>query len=59
MAASIYIEQESGTFTRPMRRHDGYYTRCFSPPTATGTPPEHSLLSVVLESPSAVPAGEG
>ena len=51
MAASIFIEQESGTFTRRTHPHNGYYAGDFSTPKATGTAPEHSLLSVVLESP--------
>lgn len=55
MAASIFIEQESGTFTKPIHRHNGYYAGDFSTPRATRTPPAHSLLSVVLESPSAPP----
>jgi hypothetical protein len=32
MAASISIEQESGTYTRPFHRHKGYYAGDFSTP---------------------------
>lgn len=35
MAASIFIEQESGTFTRPIHRHNGYYAGDFSTPRTT------------------------
>ena len=34
MAASIFIEQESGTSTRPIHRHNGYYAGDFSGPRA-------------------------
>ncbi len=34
MAASIFIEQESGTYTRPIHRHNGYYAGDFSTPRA-------------------------
>jgi hypothetical protein len=30
MSASIIIEQESGTFTRSIHRHNGYYAGHFS-----------------------------
>ena len=30
MAASIFIEQESGTYTRRMHPHNGYYAGDFS-----------------------------
>ena len=35
MAASIFIEQESGTFTRRVHRHNGYYAGDFWTPRAT------------------------
>lgn len=31
MAASIIIEQEQGTYTRSLHRHNGYYAGDFSP----------------------------
>lgn len=35
MSASIIIEQESGTFTRSIHRHNGYYAGDFSTHRAT------------------------
>ena len=35
MAASIFIEQESVTCTRPIHRHNGYYAGDFSTPRTT------------------------
>ena len=43
MAASIFMEQESGTFTRPIHRHNGYYAGDFSTPRASKRPATGSL----------------
>ena len=34
MAASIIIEKESGTYSRPIHPHNGYYAGDFSTPRA-------------------------
>jgi hypothetical protein len=44
MAASIFIEQESGTWTGRINRHNGYYAGDFSARQTTGAPPARSRL---------------
>ena len=44
MAASICIEQESGTWTGRINQHNGYYAGDFSAPRTTAAPPARARL---------------
>ncbi|WP_143099871.1 hypothetical protein [Nocardioides psychrotolerans] len=46
MAASIITEQESGTYTRRIHSHNGYYAGDFSTPRAARRPAAADSLSV-------------
>lgn len=48
MAGSILIEQESGTDTRPIHRHNGYYAGDFSTPRTARRTAAADSLSVPL-----------
>ena len=51
MAASIIIEQESGTYTPRIHRHNGYYAGDFSTPGAARRAAATHSPSVPLSAP--------